>query len=171
MTVTINGTTGIAGVDGSAGTPAIQGGDTNTGMFFPAADTAAIATGGVERMRIDSSGNQFNGGTTQNTSTAPVYASNTAKAWVNFSGATPTISGSFNVSSVTRPSTGSFVVSFTSALANANYAATANSWQSTSNSGVAYNVISLTTTSYQISCYENNAVTNPTRVYSIVFGT
>jgi hypothetical protein len=57
MTVTINGTSGISGVDGSAGTPAIQGGDTNTGMFFPAADTAAIATGGVERMRVDSSGN------------------------------------------------------------------------------------------------------------------
>ena len=57
MTVTINGTTGIAGVDGSAGTPAIQGGDTNTGMFFPAADTIAFSTAGTEDMRIDSSGN------------------------------------------------------------------------------------------------------------------
>jgi len=57
MAITINGTSGIAGVDGSAGTPAVQGTDTNTGVFFPAADTAAIATGGSERMRIDSSGN------------------------------------------------------------------------------------------------------------------
>jgi len=57
MTVTINGTSGIAGVDGSAGTPAIQGADTNTGMFFPAADTIAFATAGTEDMRIDSSGN------------------------------------------------------------------------------------------------------------------
>ncbi len=57
MTVTINGTTGIAGVDGSAGTPAVQGADTNTGMFFPAADTIAFAKGGVEVMRINSSGN------------------------------------------------------------------------------------------------------------------
>jgi hypothetical protein len=57
MTVTINGTTGIAGVDGSAGTPAVQGADTNTGMFFPAADTIAFATAGTEDMRIDSSGN------------------------------------------------------------------------------------------------------------------
>jgi len=32
-------------------------GDTNTGLYFPAADTAAITTGGTERMRIDSSGN------------------------------------------------------------------------------------------------------------------
>jgi trimeric autotransporter adhesin len=57
MTVTINGTTGIAGVDGSAGTPAIQGGDTNTGMFFPAADTIAFSEGGAEIARFDSSGN------------------------------------------------------------------------------------------------------------------
>ena len=57
MTITINGTTGIAGVDGSAGTPAVQGADTNTGIFFPAADTIAFAEGGTEKMRIDSSGN------------------------------------------------------------------------------------------------------------------
>lgn len=57
MTITISGTTGLAGVDGSAGTPAVQGADTNTGVFFPAADTVAIATGGTERVRTDSSGN------------------------------------------------------------------------------------------------------------------
>ena len=57
MTVTISGTTGLAGVDGSAGTPAIQGGDTNTGVFFPAADTIAFAEGGAEIARFDSSGN------------------------------------------------------------------------------------------------------------------
>jgi len=57
MAVTINGSTGIAGVDGSAGTPAIQGNDTNTGIFFPAADTVAIATGGTEAMRVNSSQN------------------------------------------------------------------------------------------------------------------
>ena len=32
-------------------------GDTNTGVWFPAADTVAASTAGVERMRIDSSGN------------------------------------------------------------------------------------------------------------------
>jgi hypothetical protein len=57
MSITINGTTGIAGVDGSAATPSVQGADANTGMFFPAADTIAFAEGGVEVMRIDSSGN------------------------------------------------------------------------------------------------------------------
>ena len=32
-------------------------GDTNTGIFFPAADTIAFAEGGTEAMRLDSSGN------------------------------------------------------------------------------------------------------------------
>ena len=64
MTVTINGTTGIAGVDGSAATPAVQGADTNTGIFFPAADTIAFTEGGTEVMRINSSGQaEFTAGT------------------------------------------------------------------------------------------------------------
>jgi len=57
MTIYINGTTGISGVDGSAGTPAVQGTDTNTGVFYPAADTVGVSTGGSERVRVDSSGN------------------------------------------------------------------------------------------------------------------
>lgn len=57
MPITINGSTGIAGVDGSASTPAIQGTDTNTGVTFPAADTVAVSTGGTERMRVTSGGN------------------------------------------------------------------------------------------------------------------
>lgn len=56
MPITINGTTGIAGVDGSAGTPAVQGTDTNTGIFFPAADTVAISAAGSEDFRIGPAG-------------------------------------------------------------------------------------------------------------------
>jgi hypothetical protein len=42
---------------GSAGTPAISiAADTNTGIFFPAADTIAFTEGGTEAMRIDSDG-------------------------------------------------------------------------------------------------------------------
>jgi hypothetical protein len=45
-------------VDGSVAAPSITNvGDTNTGIFFPAADTIAFAEGGVEAMRIDSSAN------------------------------------------------------------------------------------------------------------------
>ena len=57
MPLILNGTTGISGTDGSAATPAVQGTDTNTGMFFPAADQIAFAEGGTEVMRIDASGN------------------------------------------------------------------------------------------------------------------
>lgn len=43
---------------GTAAAPAIcAGNDTNTGIFSPAADNIGIATNGVERVRIDSSGN------------------------------------------------------------------------------------------------------------------
>jgi hypothetical protein len=42
---------------GSAAAPTITAtGDTNTGIFFPAADTIAFSEGGVEAMRIDSDG-------------------------------------------------------------------------------------------------------------------
>jgi hypothetical protein len=57
MTLILNGSVGVSDVDGSAATPAIRGTDANTGMFFPAADTIAFAEGGVEAMRLDSSGN------------------------------------------------------------------------------------------------------------------
>jgi hypothetical protein len=51
--------TGVATFSaGSAAAPAITTtGDTNTGIFFPAADTIAFSEGGAEAMRIDSSGN------------------------------------------------------------------------------------------------------------------
>ena len=63
------GTVNISGLAnevpaGSAGAPAIYStGDTNTGIFFPAADTIAFAEGGTEVARFDSSGN-FMVGTT-----------------------------------------------------------------------------------------------------------
>jgi hypothetical protein len=63
MTITINGSTGIAGVDGSAATPAVQGLDTNTGVFY-GTDIVGIATGGTERVRVNASGQaEFTAGT------------------------------------------------------------------------------------------------------------
>jgi hypothetical protein len=42
---------------GSVSVPALStSGDTNTGLYFPAADTLAFATGGVKRVQIDASG-------------------------------------------------------------------------------------------------------------------
>lgn len=117
MPININGTTGISGADGSAATPAIQGADTNTGIFFPAADTVAIATGGVERVRADSSGNVGIGTSSPSTrlevsaSGIPTlinssnnqyvlqlsYASNTSKAYI----------GTFSNALIFAPSSGS----------------------------------------------------------------
>jgi hypothetical protein len=52
-------TTGVVTVPaGTNSAPAITTtGDTNTGIFFPAADTIAFTEGGTESVRIDSSGN------------------------------------------------------------------------------------------------------------------
>ena len=52
----INGGAAYPGA-GSATEPSVSTpGDLNTGIFFPAADVVAVATGGVERARFDSSG-------------------------------------------------------------------------------------------------------------------
>jgi hypothetical protein len=45
------------GVSGSAASPSISLlSDANTGLFFPSADTLALATGGTERLRVDATG-------------------------------------------------------------------------------------------------------------------
>ena len=74
-TANIAGTTTLAGVTatsitvaaGSAALPAIVSttGTADTGLWFPAADTIAASTAGVERMRLDSSGNLLVGTTSQ----------------------------------------------------------------------------------------------------------
>jgi len=62
--VTIDASQRAAFVAGTAALPAITTtGDTNTGIFFPAADTIAFSEGGVEAARIDSSGNLLVGRT------------------------------------------------------------------------------------------------------------
>jgi hypothetical protein len=55
MSLILSGTDGLSDVDGSAATPAIRGTDANTGIFF-GADTIGFSEGGVEAMRLDSSG-------------------------------------------------------------------------------------------------------------------
>jgi len=58
--VTIPGV--LATEDGTALLPSIvNNGDPNTGIWFPAADTVAVSTGGTERWRADSSGLDISG--------------------------------------------------------------------------------------------------------------
>jgi hypothetical protein len=78
--ITINATQQVAltgnltVTTGSVSTPAISPtGDSNTGIFFPAADTIAFSEGGTESMRIDSSGNLLVN-CTSNTGTASKVA-------------------------------------------------------------------------------------------------
>jgi len=61
MTVIISGDNGVSDVDGSAGTPAIRGTDTNSGIFF-GADQVGVATNGVERVEFGNSETVFNDG-------------------------------------------------------------------------------------------------------------
>ena len=56
--ITVDASQRVAFVAGTAALPAITTtGDTNTGIYFPTADTIAFTEGGAESMRIDSSGN------------------------------------------------------------------------------------------------------------------
>ena len=55
MALTLNGTTGISGIDGSASAAAIRGSDSNTGISF-GTDIVNINTGGTTRAYFDSSG-------------------------------------------------------------------------------------------------------------------
>jgi hypothetical protein len=106
--------------DGSAAAPSITNdGDTNTGIFFPAADTIAFAEGGVESMRLDSSANlQFNSGY------GSVVTAYGCRAWVNFNGTgTVATRGSGNVSSITDNGTGDYTVNIDVDMPDANYSA------------------------------------------------
>jgi hypothetical protein len=106
---------------GSAANPSLTFlGDTNTGIFSPAADTIAFTEGGTEVGRFDSSGNfRFNSGYG---SVATAYA---CRAWVNFNGTgTVAIRASGNVTSITDNGTGDYTVNFTTAMPDANYSVT-----------------------------------------------
>lgn len=65
---------------GSAALPAlIPSGDTNTGLWFPAGDTVAVSTSGVERARWDSAGALLVG-------TTSITPGDDTTAWVGLSG-------------------------------------------------------------------------------------
>jgi hypothetical protein len=78
---------------GSASAPSIYPtGDTNTGIFFPAADTIAFTEGGVESARIDSSGRLMLGTTTTSITNAEAKYFDAADGMRLFSGRASTAS-------------------------------------------------------------------------------
>jgi len=104
------------------------------------ATTAAVpikfAPNGVERARIDSSGNfQFNSGYG---SVATAYG---CRAWINFNGTgTPAIRASGNVSTITDNGTGDYAINFTTAMPDADYGVVCLNHQSTGNAPVNINI-------------------------------
>jgi hypothetical protein len=126
--VIIDASQRAAFVAGTAALPAITTtGDTNTGIFFSAADTIDFAEGGTAVGQFDSSANfKFNSGYG---SVATAYG---CRAWVNFNGTgTVAIRASGNVTSITDNGTGLYTVNFTTAMPDASYATVGSSIGST----------------------------------------
>ena len=140
---TNNGTTALtidtsqraAFVAGTAALPAITTtGDTNTGIFFSAADTIDFAEGGTACGQFDSSSNfKFNSGYG---SVATAYG---CRAWVKFNGTgTPAITASGGVTSITDNGTGDYTVNFAITFPDAHYALGATADADTTNGVVCY---------------------------------
>lgn len=102
--------------------------DTDTGLYFPSANTVRIGTGGSPGLEIDSSQNlKFNSGFG---STAAAYG---CRVWINFIGSTAVIRGSGGVSSLTRASAGNYTINYTTAMPDTSYSAIATKQSVASN--------------------------------------
>ena len=88
---TLTSITKITSGTGTAAVPAIvPTGDTNTGIFFPAADTIAFSDGGAERLRIASAGQIGIGGANYGTTGQVLTSAGTgaAPSWQTAAGIT-----------------------------------------------------------------------------------
>jgi len=128
--VTVDASQRVAFVAGTAALPAITTtGDTNTGIFFSAADTIDFTEGGTAVGQFDSSANfKFNSGY------GSVVTAYGCRAWVNFnSTGTVSIYGSGNCSSITDNGVGNFTFNFATAMPDINYSVATGATQSSSN--------------------------------------
>ena len=151
--ITLNGNTTVTTLVAGAGSntaPAITtAGDTNTGIFFSAADTIDFTEGGTAVGQFDSSANfKFNSGF------GSVETAYGCRAWVNFNGTgTVAIRASGNVSSITDNGTGDYTVNFTTAMPDANYSAVATLYSDRTGAniyGLVAGINTLATGSFQI---------------------
>jgi hypothetical protein len=148
--LTIDTSQRAAFVAGTAALPAITTtGDTNTGIFFSAADTIDFAEGGAACGQFDSSANfKFNSGYG---SVATAYG---CRAWVNFNGSgTVAIRASGNVSSITDNGTGNYTVNLTTSMVDVNYATVVSCSLSFANAQTGVFFVPGTVSSFGIICY------------------
>tara|TARA_B100001248_G_scaffold107973_1_gene80529 strand:+ start:1072 stop:2103 length:1032 start_codon:yes stop_codon:yes gene_type:complete len=116
-----------------------------------------IDDNGVERMRIDSSGNlKINSGFG---SASIVYG---VRAWIKFDGeGTVAINGSGNISALTDNGTGDYTVTFSTAMPDTNYAAVGMASSNGGNGAIAINTSSHTPLLYSTTqCRFCNSNTN-----------
>jgi hypothetical protein len=168
--LTIDTSQRAAFVAGTAALPAITTtGDTNTGIFFSAADTIDFAEGGTAVGQFDSSANfKFNSGYG---SVATAYG---CRAWVNFNGTgTPAIRASGNVSSITDNGTGRMQCNFTTAMVDTNYCTNVTGDHISGNyyiNGATVRIGSYTTTYVEANFFNNSvALQDPTIASVAVF--
>jgi hypothetical protein len=162
--LTIDTSQRAAFVAGTAALPAITTtGDTNTGIFFSAADTIDFAEGGAAVGQFDSSANfKFNSGYG---SVATAYG---CRAWVNFNGTgTVAIRASGNVTSITDNGTGDYTVNFTTAMPDANFSAVATRTLISSSTGFTTEIASLATGSVKVLSRETSMVDPATFCVSV----
>ena len=94
MAVTISGSTGIASVDGSAGSPGSRGTDANSGVFY-SADAIKFSTGGTERAVIDNNGLSATGHVLQVVQAQKTDTlTSTSTSWADITGLTASITPS-----------------------------------------------------------------------------
>jgi hypothetical protein len=94
-TLSVTGSATVEFAAGSASTPSVTAdGDTNTGIFFPAADTIAFSEGGVEALRLNSSGQIA--ASTDGTASVPVFTRSTDTNTGIFFPAADTVAASTN---------------------------------------------------------------------------
>jgi len=148
--ITSTGT--ILAASGTSGTPGISfDGDTDTGIFRPGANQFGIATDGVERFRIESTGQQSSTIPDLSGSNTTLYPEFKCRAWVNYKGtATRSIRGSGNVSSVTFVGTGQYTVNFTTAMPDANYSVCGASDNTSSAYPIKFFISSISNSSFTV---------------------
>lgn len=126
VNVTATGT--ILAASGTSGSPSVaSSGDTDTGIYWSAANQLSFSTGGDERFRIESTGQikavyESQVGNDYNTTMHNGYF---CRAWVNFNGqGSISIRASGNISSITDNGTSDYNPNFTVSMPDANYVIT-----------------------------------------------